>query len=189
MRFDRLLGHEGRVRRENWIEQAQMLARGGDTAYSRQFDQRRASGSGSGVATDTPRPSRLADAIRDVATKTGAEISAAPARSSDMSGMRSVRSEAYTSKNQPTGTPDDLKRVRGVGVLIEKKLISMGVTSYQQIANWSASDIDRVSQVLDFRGRIERENWVEQARILSAGGQTEFSRRVDRGEVETSKNR
>ena len=189
MRFDRLLGHEGRVRRENWIEQAQMLARGGDTAYSRQFDQRRASGSGSGVASDTPRPSRLADAIRDVATKTGAEISAAPARSSDMSGMRSVRSEAYTSKNQPTGTPDDLKRVRGVGVLIEKKLISMGVTSYQQIANWSASDIDRVSQVLDFRGRIERENWVEQARILSAGGQTEFSRRVDRGEVETSKNR
>ena len=106
-----------------------------------------------------------------------------------MSGMRSVRSEAYTSKNQPTGTPDDLKRVRGVGVLIEKKLISMGVTSYQQIANWSASDIYRVSQVLDFRGRIERENWVEQARILSAGGQTEFSRRVDRGEVETSKNR
>ena len=64
----------------------------------------------------------------------------------------------------------------------------MGVTSYRQFANWSGADVDRVSQVLDFRGRIERENWVEQARILSAGGQTEFSRRVDRGEVE-SKNR
>ncbi len=190
MRFDRLLGHEGRVRRENWIEQAQMLSRGGDTAYSRQFDQRKASASGSGAVTDAPRPSRLADAIRDVAAKTGNEISAPPpVRSSDMSGLRSVRSEAYTSNNQPTGTPDDLKRVRGVGVLIEKKLISMGVTTYQQIANWSGSDIDRVSQVLDFRGRIERENWVEQARILSAGGQTEFSRRVDRGEVESSKNR
>ena len=48
-------------------------------------------------------------------------------------------------------------------------------------------DIDRVSRSLDFKGRIERENWVEQARILSAGGQTEFSRRVDRGEVETSR--
>ena len=190
LRFDRLLGHEGRVRRENWIEQAQMLSRGGDTAYSRQFDQRKATASASGGATDTPRPSRLADAIRDVAAKTGNEIQATPARSSDMSGLRSVRSEAYTSNNQPVGgTPDDLKRVRGVGVLIEKKLFSMGVTTYQQIANWSGSDIDRVSQVLDFRGRIERENWVEQARILSAGGQTEFSRRVDRGEVETSKTR
>jgi predicted flap endonuclease-1-like 5' DNA nuclease len=63
----------------------------------------------------------------------------------------------------------------------------MGVITYEHIANWTADDIDRVSQSLDFKGRIERENWVEQARILSAGGQTEFSRRVDRGEVETSR--
>ena len=56
----------------------------------------------------------------------------------------------------------------------------MGVTSYEHIANWTASDIDRISQSLDFKGRIERENWVEQARILAAGGQTEFSRRFDR---------
>lgn len=63
----------------------------------------------------------------------------------------------------------------------------MGVTTYAQVANWSAADIDRVSQVLDFKGRIERENWVEQARILSAGGQTEFSRRVDRGDIETGR--
>ena len=63
----------------------------------------------------------------------------------------------------------------------------MGVVSYEQIANWSAADIDRISQLLDFKGRIERENWVEQARILASGGATEFSRRVDRGEVETSR--
>ena len=82
---------------------------------------------------------------------------------------------------------DDLKRIRGVGVLIEKKLNSLGVTRYDQVANWTQADIERFSDKLDFKGRIERENWVEQARILSAGGQTEFSRRVDRGEVETSK--
>jgi predicted flap endonuclease-1-like 5' DNA nuclease len=81
----------------------------------------------------------------------------------------------------------DLKRIRGIGVLIEKKLHALGITAYEQIANWTADDIDRVSQSLDFKGRIERENWVEQARILSAGGHTEFSRRVDRGEVETSR--
>jgi len=82
---------------------------------------------------------------------------------------------------------DDLKRIRGIGVLIEKRLNSVGVVSYGQIAEWTTEDIDRVSSSLDFKGRIERENWVEQARILASGGQTEFSRRVDRGEVETSR--
>ncbi|MEZ5854651.1 MAG: hypothetical protein R3D67_07845 [Hyphomicrobiaceae bacterium] len=77
---------------------------------------------------------------------------------------------------------DDLKRIRGIGVLIEKKLNSMGITSYEQIAEWQTPEIDRISHVLDFKGRIERENWVEQARILAAGGQTEFSRRADRGD-------
>ncbi len=82
---------------------------------------------------------------------------------------------------------DDLKRIRGIGVLIEKRLNAMGVVSYEQIANWTNADIDRVSQTLDFKGRVERENWVEQARILSSGGHTEFSRRVDKGDVETSR--
>ena len=85
------------------------------------------------------------------------------------------------------GAIDDLKRIRGVGVLIEKKLNSLGITNYEQIASWSGADVDRISRVLDFKGRIERENWIEQARILASGGQTEFSRRVDRGEVESSK--
>ncbi len=82
---------------------------------------------------------------------------------------------------------EDLKRIRGIGVLIENRLNAMGVVAYEQIANWTAADIDRVSQSLDFKGRIERENWVEQARILASGGATEFSRRVDRGEMDTGR--
>ena len=65
---------------------------------------------------------------------------------------------------------EDLKRIRGIGLLIEKELNRLGVASYEHIANWTAADIDRVSRVLDFKGRIERENWVEQARILASGG-------------------
>jgi predicted flap endonuclease-1-like 5' DNA nuclease len=79
--------------------------------------------------------------------------------------------------------PDDLKRIKGIGVVIEKKLMSMGITQYSHIAQWTERDIEMVSQALDFRGRIERENWIEQARILAGGGQTDFSRRVDRGET------
>lgn len=80
-------------------------------------------------------------------------------------------------------TADDLKRIKGIGVVIENKLRSMGITSYAQISQWVEADIERVSQALDFRGRIERENWIDQAKILARGGQTDFSRRVDRGEL------
>jgi predicted flap endonuclease-1-like 5' DNA nuclease len=174
-RFDRLLGFEGRVARENWIEQAQILARGGETAYSRSMSRRAAEGA---------RPLRLEDAIEARSAE----------RREDLAGLRSVRSEAYRGSEAaaPAGSgrpPDDLKRIRGIGVLIEKKLNALGVSRYDQVANWSVADIERFSEKLDFRGRIERENWVEQARILSAGGQTEFSQRVDRGEVETSRPR
>ena len=178
-RFDRLLGFEGRVARENWIEQAQILSKGGETAYSRDMARR---------AAEAASPVKLADAIQAQPEPERAALR------EDLSALRSVRSEAYRAPESPGSigpgagrAPDDLKRIRGVGVLIEKKLNALGVTRYDQVANWSASDIERFSEKLDFKGRIERENWVEQARILSAGGQTEFSQRVDRGEVETSK--
>ena len=68
-----------------------------------------------------------------------------------------------------------------------EELNSLGVSAYEHIANWTAAGHRAHQPVLDFKGRIERENWVEQARILGAGGETEFSRRVDRGEVESSR--
>ncbi len=189
-RFEQLLSGGGRIARENWIEQAQILSRGGDTRFSREFDRR--------ALGDGPRPTKLADAIREQQAKTVA--AAAP---TDLASLRSVRGPAGQEAPEPgpeaaqrvasqdrllrAGAPQDLKRIRGIGVLIEKKLNQLGVLTYDHIANWTARDIERVSQSLDFKGRIERENWIEQARILSAGGHTEFSRRVDRGEVETSR--
>ena len=100
-------------------------------------------------------------------------------------GMRSVYFDVEV--HDRGARPRRGQRIRGIGVLIEKRLNALGISSYAQIANWSASEIDRISQTLDFKGRIERENWVEQARILSSGGQTEFSRRVDKGDVESSR--
>jgi predicted flap endonuclease-1-like 5' DNA nuclease len=120
-------------------------------------------------------PAKLSDAIKEKEAA-AAQISAG--------------GEAEPPRPMPAasqGPRDDLKRIRGVGVLIEKRLNAMGISRYEQIANWTSGEIDRVSQVLEFKGRIEREGWVEQARILLNGGQTEFSRRVDRGEVDTSR--
>jgi predicted flap endonuclease-1-like 5' DNA nuclease len=86
-----------------------------------------------------------------------------------------------------SGVPDDLKRIKRVGIALEKKLHGLGVIHYEQIAGWTQTDIDKMSEILDFKGVIERENWVEQARILASGGLTDFARRVDRGEFDAAK--
>lgn len=122
------------------------------------------------------RPARLVDAIKEQEGKEPGRP--APKPSGEFDGLLSGKAPAAS---------DDLKRIRGVGVLIEKRLNALGVWTYEQIARWTASDVEKVSEQLDFKGRIERENWIEQARILASGGQTEFSRRVDKGEVDSSK--
>ena len=62
---------------------------------------------------------------------------------------------------------DDLTRIKGIGNVIERKLHTLGITTFEQIANFETADIERVNQVVDFAGRIEREKWVEQARGLA----------------------
>ena len=71
---------------------------------------------------------------------------------------------------------DDLKRLSGVGPVIEKKLNRMGVKRYEQIAKWTAADIKKADEKLNFKGRIQREKWVSQAKTLARGGETEFSK-------------
>ena len=64
---------------------------------------------------------------------------------------------------------DDLTRIKGIGRVLEKKLHKLGITSYAQIAKFDADDRARVNDVLNFRGRIEREKWVQQATVLTRG--------------------
>ena len=67
----------------------------------------------------------------------------------------------------PEGKADDLKKISGVGPVLEKKLNALGITKYEQIMNFSADDIARVDEVLNFKGRIERDNWIDQAKELA----------------------
>lgn len=62
---------------------------------------------------------------------------------------------------------DDLKQIKGIGPAIEKTLNDMGIFRYQQIADMTEYDIDRVAEQLKgFHSRIYRENWIGQAREL-----------------------
>ena len=85
------------------------------------------------------------------------------------------------------GKPDDLKRIKGVGPRIEEKLVAAGITRYAQIAEWTKKDVAEWGEKLSFAGRIEREDWVAQAKKLASGEMTEFATRVSRGEVASSK--
>ena len=62
---------------------------------------------------------------------------------------------------------DELTRIKGIGPTIEKKLNRMGIKRFEQIAGWDLADVAVIDQRLAFKGRIERENWVKQARKLA----------------------
>jgi large subunit ribosomal protein L21 len=62
---------------------------------------------------------------------------------------------------------DDLKQLSGVGPALEKKLHEAGVTTFAQIAAWTEADIAAMDEKLSFKGRIEREGWVDQAKELA----------------------
>ncbi|WP_273677486.1 hypothetical protein [Erythrobacter fulvus] len=71
---------------------------------------------------------------------------------------------------------DDLSRIKGVGPKLVTLLGELGVTSFAQIAAWSDADIERIdAQLGRFKGRITRDQWVEQAKYLAAGDETGFA--------------
>ena len=85
------------------------------------------------------------------------------------------------------GEEDDLKRIKGIGPVNEKALNELGIYKFSQIAAWTPVNIDWVEDAMSFPGRIEREDWIAQAKVLAEGEETAFSKRVDAGEVESSK--
>lgn len=78
---------------------------------------------------------------------------------------------------------DELKRIKGIGAVIEETLNQLGIYRFEQIANWNDDNVSWVEKFLAFPGRISREDWVTQATTLNDGGTTEFADRVDKGDV------
>ena len=84
-------------------------------------------------------------------------------------------------ENRPAGVerpsqPDDLQLISGVGPKIEGTLHSLGIFTYAQIAGWKQAEREWVDGYLNFKGRIEREDWVKQAGALARGGVDEYVR-------------
>ncbi|TIT95027.1 MAG: NADH-quinone oxidoreductase subunit E, partial [Mesorhizobium sp.] len=84
-------------------------------------------------------------------------------------------------KNRPAGIErpvavDDLKLISGVGPKIEGTLHSLGIYTFAQVASWKKAERDWVDAYLSFHGRIERDDWVKQAKALAKGGVAEYIR-------------
>ncbi|MBY8975325.1 NADH-quinone oxidoreductase subunit E [Rhodobacteraceae bacterium NNCM2] len=67
------------------------------------------------------------------------------------------------------GTPDDLKQIKGVGPKLEGVLHEMGIFHFDQIAAWTPAEVAWVDERLQFKGRIERDDWIAQAKELAGG--------------------
>jgi predicted flap endonuclease-1-like 5' DNA nuclease len=134
----------------------------------------------------TPAAAKSAPAAAKPAPKKPAAAKAAPgaAKSSAPKASAPKASAApktaapakATAATPVSGKPDNLRRLIGIGPVNEKLLKAQGVTSFAQIAAWTAADIKRIEDVMNFDGRIARERWIEQAKLLAAGDETEFAK-------------
>ena len=96
-------------------------------------------------------------------------------------------SGSTTSKASKAVQRDDLKRISGVGPKLEARMNAIDILTYEQIAKWTVKQQREFGEKLSFPGRIERDGWVKQAKLLAKGKDTEFSKRVDKGQVGSSK--
>ena len=77
------------------------------------------------------------------------------------------KAQSLPSKLMFTDEKDDLKLISGIGPILEKHLCGLGIHTFHQIAELTPKDIEQISATLDqFQGRIERDEWVTQAREL-----------------------
>ncbi|MBO9623623.1 MAG: hypothetical protein J7500_13020 [Sphingomonas sp.] len=85
------------------------------------------------------------------------------------------------------GAPDDLQRVKGIGPKLDALLQTLGIRRFDQIAAWGPAEVAKVDAHLGaFRGRIDRDDWIEQAKLLARGAFDEFEARF--GSVGSNEN-
>lgn len=134
---------------------------------------------GAASLLSTSNKGRVIDRIHE---KPEALESLTEAEKAVLSKARPARSEdTVVSRGQKY---DDLKRIKGIGILLENKLNNLGIHSYQQIADLNEEDVHSINETLGAQNRIQQENWIEQAKILSDGKETAFSKIFDKEQSE-----
>ncbi len=175
-KFEFLLPNfSGRIQRERWVQSArvehykkykQWLGDGEPPSeiidLRAQIAERRAVSSQPGEKVIERRVETPADQIDALNGNMPVETISALAGDLDHAGVVEPSDES-----QAVGdSPDDLKHIRGVGPALERFLHKRGVFWFHQVATWSQADIEKFEFLLpNFSGRIQRERWVQSARV------------------------
>lgn len=148
-----------------------------------------------GAAAQTPAPAQAAPAAKTTPAAAPAATAKAPAAAAPSAPKAAEKPKATAKPVAADGKPemlsaprdggaDDLKQIKGVGPKLEKLLHSMGFYHFDQIASWRKKEVEWVDENLEgFKGRVSRDEWVKQAKVLAKGGETEFSKKVAKGGV------
>ncbi len=100
------------------------------------------------------------------------------AKAAPKAAPKTAAKKPASKKAAKTVIPNDLELLKGIGPKLNGLLKSLGVTTFDQIANWKAADIRDVDSKLgSFAGRISRDNWVDQAKLLSKGDVKGFEKK------------
>ncbi|MGI9382155.1 MAG: 30S ribosomal protein S2 [Methyloligellaceae bacterium] len=111
--------------------------------------------------TDEPEKSKP-----DEKTKAAAKSDEPKAEKAKPDDKKKAAASGFTPLKKPEGEADDLKKIGGVGPVLEKKLNEYGIYHFSQIAGLKKADIAQIDEALDFKGRIERDDWLKQAKEL-----------------------
>ena len=110
------------------------------------------------AVADSEKTSEYVEVVEEVAVKEEAEAAPvakkAPAKKKETAAASSER--------------DDLTEINGIGPVIAGKLEGLGITTFKQIADMTPEDVERVDSELSFKGRIDREEWISQAKAKIA---------------------
>ena len=119
---------------------------------------------------------KVTDILASGADKTGVKaavgagsVSAVAVEAVKKPAKKAAAPKAAAAATEAPAGADDLKKLSGVGPALEKKLHAAGVTTFAQIAAWTEDDVAAIDEQLSFKGRIEREGWIEQAKELAKG--------------------
>jgi predicted flap endonuclease-1-like 5' DNA nuclease len=157
----------GRVAREEWTNQARLLAANNESEFARLYGTggqgARESGSRTARGSTEGKPQTLASST--VASSSG-DTGSGGSRMQRPKGLSSARG----------GKADKLQRISGIGPKNEKILHGLGFYHFDQIAEWTSKEIDWVEDHLRFGGRIKREEWTKQSRLLADGNETQFAK-------------
>ena len=135
------------------------------------------------VKADVPASKTAKAPVKTAATKKAAAPKAAAPKAAAKPVAEKAKAQAApkakAAKPAPVSSiPENLELIKGLGPKVNTLLKGLGVTSFAQVASWTAADVSEIDAKLGaFAGRITRDNWIDQAQLLAAGDVAGFEQK------------